>query len=105
MRLTRLEQIIEMALPQFALPGTPSSPLFDSTISTERRRSTSMGPDDDNRSQTEEQDPNGGTFQSGKWYGDSVSGSVAPASVLEQVIPRCYSVIFTDPPCLFSFKT
>lgn len=43
--------------------------------------------DDDNRSQTEEQDPSGGTFQSGKWYGNSASGSIAPASVLEQVIP------------------
>lgn len=34
---------------------------------------------------TDEQDPSGGTFQSGKWYGNSASGSVAPASVLEQV--------------------
>lgn len=33
----------------------------------------------------DEQDPSGGTFQSGKWYGNSASGSVAPASVLEQV--------------------
>lgn len=82
-RLSRLEHIIEMALPQFCTPGTPYSSL-DTNPLNERRRSMSVG-DDDTRSQTEEQDPSGGSFQSGKWYGNSALGSVAPASVLEQV--------------------
>lgn len=83
-RLSRIEQIIEMALPQFCAPGTPNYSSLDATISHERQRSLSVT-EDDTRSQTEEQDPSGGTFQSGKWYGNSASGSVAPASVLEQV--------------------
>ena len=48
-------------------------------------RSPSNG-EDDNRSQTEE--PIGGVFQSGKWYGNGALGSVAPASVIEQVCPE-----------------
>jgi hypothetical protein len=91
-RLSRLEHIIEMALPQFFSSGTPSS----SAAFWDRRRSGSTGFDDDIQSQHEEQDPSGGTFQSGKWYGNSASGSVATASVLEQVglkFRTYYSVI------------
>lgn len=80
-RLSRLEHIIEMAMPQYCSSG--SLGLF-TEINNERQRSISPA-EDDNRSQTEEQDPSGGTFQSGKWYGNSALGSVAPASVLEQV--------------------
>jgi hypothetical protein len=79
-RLSRLEHIIEMALPQFYSPGTPGS----SAAIGDHRRSGSAGLDDDMQSQHEEQDPSGGTFQSGKWYGNSASSSVATASVLEQ---------------------
>ncbi|GLB33863.1 putative fungal specific transcription factor [Lyophyllum shimeji] len=78
-RLSRLEHIIEMALPQFCTPGTPHS---SGNASNSRRRSMSVG-EDESPSQTEDQDPSGGTFQSGKWYGTSASTSVAPASVLE----------------------
>ncbi|KAJ6599014.1 fungal-specific transcription factor domain-containing protein [Mycena vulgaris] len=74
-RLARLEHIIEMALPQFCPPGTPGS----------GDRHLSHSHDDDNRSLPDEQDPRGGTFQSGKWYGNSASGSIAPGSVLEQL--------------------
>ncbi|KAF8165296.1 fungal-specific transcription factor domain-containing protein [Crassisporium funariophilum] len=84
MRISRLETIIEMALPQFCSPGTPNSYGNEGNPITERHRSPSNG-EDDNRSQTEEQDPSGGVFQSGKWYGNSVSGSIAPASVIEQI--------------------
>lgn len=49
------------------------------------QRSSPSIAEDDNRSQPDEQDPSGGTFQSGKWYGNSASGSVAPGPVLEQV--------------------
>ncbi|KAG6837432.1 hypothetical protein H0H93_009526 [Arthromyces matolae] len=73
-RLSRLEHIIEMALPQYCSPGGPSL----------QRRSVS-DLDDDSPSQTEDQDPNGGSFQSGKWYGKSALGSVAPRSVLDQL--------------------
>ena len=80
-RLARLEHIIELALPQY-FHGSASPP----PVSSDRHnRANSEGPDEDNRSITDEQDPSGGTFQSGKWYGNSASGSVAPASVLEQV--------------------
>ncbi|KAH7914171.1 fungal-specific transcription factor domain-containing protein [Hygrophoropsis aurantiaca] len=80
-RLARLEHIIELALPHYFHSGARSS-----VSGGDRQRSGSEGPDDeDNRSMTDEQDPSGGTFQSGKWYGNSASGSVAPASVLEQL--------------------
>ncbi|TFK43482.1 nuclear protein [Crucibulum laeve] len=82
-RLSRIEHIIEMALPQYCTPGTPGRSPHDTNGSNDRRRS--LSDEDDNRSQTEEQDPSGGTFQSGKWYGNSASGSVAPGSVLEQL--------------------
>ncbi|KAG6917902.1 hypothetical protein DXG01_000511 [Tephrocybe rancida] len=80
-RLSRLEHIVELALPQYCIPGTP---LSSANASNSRRRSVSEG-DDDSPSQTEDQDPSGGIFQSGKWYGNSASGSVAPGSVLEQL--------------------
>jgi hypothetical protein len=77
-----LERIVEAALPQYCSSDNP-----DGTTSVlDRPRSASAGPEDDDMSQTQEQDPSGGTFQSGKWYGNSASGSVAPASVLVQVI-------------------
>ncbi|KAG1815464.1 fungal-specific transcription factor domain-containing protein [Suillus subaureus] len=80
-RLARLEHIIEQALPQYF-----NSPSQSSYSAADRHQSsTSDGPDDDSRSITDEQDPSGGTFHSGKWFGNSASGSVAPASVLEQL--------------------
>ena len=84
-RVSRLEHIIETALPQFCSPGTPSLYSNDVNSTAGRHRSPSNG-EDDNRSQTEE--PIGGVFQSGKWYGNGASGSVAPASVIEQVCPN-----------------
>ncbi|KAJ7180125.1 fungal-specific transcription factor domain-containing protein [Mycena crocata] len=80
-RLARLEHIIELALPQFCPPGTPGGH-FDHNGS---RRLSSAPQDDDSRSLPDEQDPRGGTFQSGKWFGHSASGSIAPGSVLEQL--------------------
>ncbi|KAG5638207.1 hypothetical protein H0H81_001304 [Sphagnurus paluster] len=70
-----------MALPQFCTPGTPPP---SGNPSGSGRRSLSVC-EDDSPSQTEDQDPGGGTFQSGKWYGTSASGSIAPASVIEQL--------------------
>lgn len=54
-------------------------------------RSASTGPDEDTQSQLDENDPGAGTFSEGKWYGDTVSGSVAPGTVLEQVMQVNYS--------------
>lgn len=82
LRLARLEHIIEIALPQFASgSGFPSKDNW----SGQRARSPSPSADADAHSQAEEDDFGSGTFQSGKWYGTSASGSVAPASVLQQV--------------------
>jgi hypothetical protein len=78
LRIARLEQIIEMALPQFA--GFDD---YDSSM-PDQQRSTSIL-EDDAHSQHEDQEASGGAFQSGKWYGNSASGSIAPASVLEQL--------------------
>ncbi|KAF8974514.1 fungal-specific transcription factor domain-containing protein [Flammula alnicola] len=83
-RISRLEHIIETALPQFCSPGTPTTYGNEQNSTSGRQRTPSNG-DDETRSQTEEQDPSGGVFQSGKWYGNSASGSVAPASVIEQI--------------------
>ncbi|TFK23260.1 nuclear protein [Coprinopsis marcescibilis] len=88
-RVLRLEQIIEVALPQYWNPSgrnstTPAAGIENSNQFIDRNRSPSLG-EDDNRSQTEEQEPSGGTLQSGKWYGNSASGSVAPGFVLEQL--------------------
>lgn len=77
-RLARLEHIIEMALPQYCVPTTPGASSYDLHNHGDYRNS-----DEDNRS--EDQDPSGGTFQSGKWYGNSASGSIAPGSIIEQV--------------------
>ncbi|KAH9938163.1 uncharacterized protein B0H18DRAFT_949598 [Fomitopsis serialis] len=78
-RLARLEHIVEAALPQY-WSHSPSTPDFFS----ERRRSSSPM-EDGNRSQAEEEDPCGGMFESGRWFGKSASGSVAAPVVLEQL--------------------
>jgi hypothetical protein len=82
LRLARLEHIIEVALPQFA-SGSGST----SKDRWSREHAQSLSPDADtgSHSQVDEDDFGSGTFQSGKWYGTSASGSVAPASVLQQV--------------------
>lgn len=82
LRLARLEHIIEVALPQFA---SGSGITFKDQWPRERVRSFSPDADTGSHSQAEEDDFGSGTFQSGKWYGTSASGSVAPASVLQQV--------------------
>jgi hypothetical protein len=60
-----------MALPQFCQTSS-------STSQTDR--------DDDGRSQNDDEPvATGGLFQSGKWYGNSAIGSIAPGPVIEQV--------------------
>ncbi len=82
LRLARLEHIIELALPQFASGSGLSS---RRGWSREHARSLSPSVDAGTHSQAEEDDFGSGTFQSGKWYGTSAAGSIAPASVLQQV--------------------
>ena len=84
-RVSRLEHIIELAFPHLSSPEIPSLYSNDANITVGRHRSPSNG-EDDIRSQTEE--PIGGVFQSGRWYGNGALGSVAPASVIEQVCPK-----------------
>ena len=93
-RLARLEQIIELALPQFSNGSNPGSPAVNGGINVNRGHRGSMSPvdDDDDGSQAEEGDVGGGSFESGKWFGNTVSGSVAPGTMLEQV-----SMILTIP--------
>ncbi|KAG1779359.1 hypothetical protein EV702DRAFT_1178491 [Suillus placidus] len=61
-RLARLEHIIEQALPQYF--NSPSHP------------------DDDNHSMTDEQDPRGSTFHSGKWYGNHSASGILFSDIL-----------------------
>ncbi|EJD00992.1 uncharacterized protein FOMMEDRAFT_169200 [Fomitiporia mediterranea MF3/22] len=86
-RLSRLEHIIEVALPQFAngpISG-PSSPVVDASVHSQVAGSRSLTPDDEG-SQAEDGDIGVGTFdKGGKWFGNSVSGSVAPVIMLEQL--------------------
>ncbi|EIW61968.1 uncharacterized protein TRAVEDRAFT_117517 [Trametes versicolor FP-101664 SS1] len=82
-RLARLEHIVETALPHYWSRGddTPNS---DGSGHNDRRRSMSPA-DDGNRSPAEDEDPSGGIFESGRWFGKSASGIVAAPSVLEQL--------------------
>ncbi|KAH8113278.1 fungal-specific transcription factor domain-containing protein [Phellopilus nigrolimitatus] len=86
-RLSRLEHIIELALPQFAgsSSSNPSSPAIGHSSYSRLNDSRSMTPDDEG-SQVDDGDVGAGSFDGvGKWYGKSVSGSVAPVRMLEQL--------------------
>jgi hypothetical protein len=97
LRLARLEHIIEVALPQFA-SGSGTTPR--DRWPGERARSLSPDADTGTHSQAEEDDFGSGTFQSGKWYGTSASGSVAPASVLQQVKMVHYPCLLETDYCI-----
>lgn len=73
LRLLRIERIIEAALPQYCTPDTPH------TLESLHNMRSSQGTDEENNSDQE------GTFQSGKWYGNSAVGSIAPANLIEQL--------------------
>lgn len=63
--------------------SSPSSPRVGASLQSRYGESGSLSPDDD---EAEEGDGGIGTFDGGgKWYGNSVSGSVAPVTMLEQV--------------------
>jgi hypothetical protein len=79
-RVARLEQIVEIALPQFCSPGGVAT---SERNSIQSRHRTPANYDDDSKSLPEDHEP-GGTFDSGKWYGTSVSGSIAPGALIKQ---------------------
>ncbi|KAI0832409.1 fungal-specific transcription factor domain-containing protein [Trametes gibbosa] len=83
-RLARLEQIIETALPHYWNHGD-ATPNSDADVSVHDRRRSMSPMDDGNRSQAEDEDPSGGIFESGRWYGKSASSLVAAPAVLEQL--------------------
>jgi len=83
MRIARLEQIIEVALPQYAA----MSPRADTMLMMGEHpesRSRSSTPDDDMKG-SDAHEPSGGILQSGKFYGTSALGSVSSAAILEPV--------------------
>ena len=96
-RVTRLEQIVETALPQFSSPGGLTTSERNSVHSRHR---TPAAYDDDSRSLPEDHEPGGGTFDNGKWYGTSVSGSIAPGALIKQASDiRGYLKFMSYQPC------
>jgi hypothetical protein len=51
----------------------------------DHQRSPSPGADDDKASQADDEDVSGGIYESGRWYGNAASGSVAAPAMLEKV--------------------
>lgn len=81
-RLTRVEQVIQAALPQH-WSATHSG--HSSDANNERTESHSPGADDDRGSQADDEDVGAGIYESGSWFGTSASGSVAAPAMLEKV--------------------
>ncbi|KAK7695857.1 hypothetical protein QCA50_000495 [Cerrena zonata] len=81
LRIQRLEKIIEAALPQY----WTSSSLNPSHDSNGHLRQQTPGADDDTRSQPDDEDPSGGFFETGKWYGTSASSIVSAPVVLQKL--------------------
>lgn len=82
-RLSRVEQIIQTALPQH-WSATHNGSYHDFNGS-DRRRSHSLGADDDRGSQADDEDMSAGIYESGSWFGTTASGSVAAPAMLEKV--------------------
>ncbi|KAG8739257.1 hypothetical protein FRC12_016389 [Ceratobasidium sp. 428] len=89
LRIARLEQIIEMALPHFsASVSINSSGEITSPHQAHPSYSRSVSPLNDpeeNVAAATTLDAAVGTLQSGKWYGASALGSVSVAPILEQL--------------------
>jgi hypothetical protein len=84
-RIIRIEHVLERALPQYWSPGG-SGPHSGDANDVEHSMSISPAPGEEEAYATEdEEDPIGGSFQRGTWFGNGASGVVASASVLEQV--------------------
>ncbi|KAG8745794.1 hypothetical protein FRC10_007056 [Ceratobasidium sp. 414] len=87
LRIARLEQIIELALPHFsASVSINSSGEITSPQQAHPSYSRSVSPSNDAEDNIGTTlDVSGGTLQSGKWYGASALGSVSVAPILEQL--------------------
>ncbi|THH32913.1 hypothetical protein EUX98_g1303 [Antrodiella citrinella] len=79
LRLSRLEHIVEAALPHHWKTIAQIDGFDD------RNRSNSPGADDDGRSQADDEDTNGGVYESGKWYGNTAFAYIAAPAVLSQL--------------------
>ncbi|KAG9039629.1 hypothetical protein FRB95_009210 [Tulasnella sp. JGI-2019a] len=121
-RLNRIEQIIELALPQFAAGEytTPSSPQeygsmlppsngdgywvpggnerysmeLDGRYAPEGRKSTSSSRSGSPK--PEDHAPAGGMLESGRWYGTSALGSVYSRPILEQLQSEAVPQLIED---------
>ncbi|KDQ12694.1 hypothetical protein BOTBODRAFT_34149 [Botryobasidium botryosum FD-172 SS1] len=90
MRLARVEQILDMALPQFTRSSSPFSGEYHSAPANIVKQSTSRSssPSSTNRDD-EDDDRAGGTFHSsGKWFGPSALDSVNSAPILHELQHR-----------------
>ncbi|KAI0081762.1 hypothetical protein K474DRAFT_1587184 [Panus rudis PR-1116 ss-1] len=77
LRLSRLERIIESALPQYWTSSTLNN-LSDS----HSHRNGSPSAEDDNG---DDEDTTGGFFETGKWYGSTASGVISAPVVLQKL--------------------
>ncbi|KAG8762065.1 hypothetical protein FRC11_011396, partial [Ceratobasidium sp. 423] len=88
LRIARLEQIIEMALPHISASVSISSSgeiIFPQQGRPSYSRSASPSNETDEGAVVGTLDAAGGTFQSGKWYGAGALDSVSVAPILEQL--------------------
>ncbi|KZS97957.1 hypothetical protein SISNIDRAFT_436686 [Sistotremastrum niveocremeum HHB9708] len=79
LRLSRIENIIERALPHLAKDADLESGFADGSLG--RQRSPSGSPDDD----ADDDDGAAGRLTSGRWHGVSAIGSVSSGPILEQL--------------------
>ena len=85
-RLTRVEQIIQTALPQHWNASQSGSSSHEANGADGHGHSShSPGFDDDRGSQSDDEDMGAGIYESGSWFGTSASGSVAAPAMLEKV--------------------
>ena len=69
--------MLATALPDYWRGSQPGGP--------NGRSSMSPGVDDEKNSQADDEDVSGGIYESGRWYGNAASGSVAASAMLEKV--------------------
>ncbi|KAI0692567.1 fungal-specific transcription factor domain-containing protein [Cytidiella melzeri] len=90
-RLARVEHVLAVALPDHWNASHSGSHHGNGT---DHRGSPSPGADDDKASQGDDEDVSGGIYDSGRWYGNAASGSVAASAMLEKL----QNVVDSKPP-------
>jgi hypothetical protein len=85
-RVARLESIIESAFPHLSgYPNTPSADPLSAMPGSGSVVDEDSDSSPDERQASDGRVYQGGRFEGGRWYGDTVSTSIAPTAVLEQV--------------------